>query len=213
MTSDQLKTISRREALARWPDVVVCDDPANCLKKYPPKPTRGQHKAGFVDNWNVIHLADLGKRVRAQGMYELCVLMGRRQPEIARLPEHHKIWKSHTWATEEMKRKFHRLARIEWSIDERIRAWKIAERAGVFMHDDISFYWWCYQGRRRAIRAGRKEARSQNRGYLSDGLLAAWAADRAAGMSFHKIGAKYNRDYRIVWKALVRHGLHEVNAT
>lgn len=208
----QLKSIKRRDALALWPDLVVCDDYRNCRKKYPPKPGWRKHKYGFVDNWNVIHLSDLDKRVRVQGMYQLCVLVGRAQPEIKRLPEHYKIWRSHVWANAELRAKFHRASSIEWSVTERIQAWRLAERAGMFMNDDLQFYTWCYMGRRLALQAGDRAARSQHRNYISDGLIDAWVADRAAGMSFGQIGKKYNRDFRIVWKALVRRGLHQPDA-
>lgn len=206
----QLKSISRREALALWPDVQVCDDPANCVKKHPPKPSRGQHERGFVDNWGVIHLTNLDVRVRAQGMYELCVLVALRDPGIKRLPIYHRIWKSHTRANTELRAKFHRMSHIKWTIDERVRAWRLAERAGIFHEDNISFYWWCYQGRRLVMKETPR-ARSQNRDYISDNLIALWVQERQAGLTFCQIGKKYNYDYRNVWKALVRRGLHQPN--
>lgn len=208
--SVHMKSITRREALAMWPDVQVCDDWRRCVKKINP-PGAGEHDRGFTDNWGVIHLSDLDTRVRAQGMYALCVLVALRQRDIKRLPEYLRIWKSHTWAHAELKVKFGRMSRTKWSIDARIRAWRIAERAGVFLEDNVSFYWWCYQGRRIALKEGNPNARSLHRNYIPDRLLQLWAAEREAGLSFADIGKKYNRDFRTVWKALVRHGLHQPN--
>lgn len=208
----RILSISRREAFATmWPDITVCEDAANCVKKRPPIPSKNQHITGFTDNWGVIHLSGLEKRVRVQGMYELCVLVALRQPEIKRLPKYHRIWKSHTWAHEELKRKFRRRSKIIWTIDERVHAWRLAERAGVEMDDNISFYWWAYLGRRMAWERGNKKARSQNRRYIPDALIESWLADREAGLSFGQIARKHGRDVRTVWKALVRRGLHQPN--
>ena len=208
--SGRVTSTIRREALAMWPDVQVCEDFQTCVKKYDP-PSKGAHDRGVTDNWGVIHLSNLDKGIYAQGMYELCVLIALRRPEIKRLPEHHRIWKSHTWAHEELQRVFRRRSRIEWTIDERIRAWRLAERAGVLMKDNISFYWWAYLGRKRAMRRGVRKARSQNRRYIPDDKIAAWQLDLKAGLSFGAMGRKYGREPRTIWKALVRRGLHQPN--
>lgn len=189
-----------------YPNIRTCEDHRNCVKRYPPKPGFVAHRDGFVDNWGVIHLSNLDQPIRNQGAYKLYVLIAESvNPEYGRMPKHLRLWNSHRWAYREFLKDTGHRPRVAWSWADRVAAAKFAEKVGDL--DNEGCYSWATRGRRVARKKG-KDYLSPRR--VPPATIALWASERASGMTFGEIGRRHKKDYRLIWKTLVRHGVHEV---
>jgi hypothetical protein len=196
-----------------WPEARICEDFDNCSQRYSKKPSRRAHQLGVVDNWNVIHWSGLDTRVVPVSLYRACFLVVlATDQDLRKVPEPYKLWRAHTWAHKKFREDWHKRSKIAWSVDDRVRSWKKAEKMGLRVEDTGDmFYLWCFRGREYALAAGNMGARSANRYRVPEWMKEEWVKDRAAGLSFSEIGKKYDRDFRSVWKVMVRSGLHNKN--
>lgn len=121
--------------------LLMCSSAVGCKKKL----SVSAHVRGRLDRANVIHLARAdGKPTRA-GMRTFLVLVARalHDRDWRDKPIWERLYLENTWATRQAKMRHRTRIRVAESIDDRLRAHRAAQRAGVSLRtSNFILYQW-----------------------------------------------------------------------